>query len=449
MSHPMRQHAIVVGAGMAGLAAAKALSAHFDRVTVLERDGLSSDAEPRRGTPQARHLHGLLTGGLNALTELFPGFEQDLERAGAVRLRSEDLRSERPGLDPFPQRDLGMGWWSVSRPLLEFETRRHVEQQKNIELVGNRRVTEFVVSPDGSAVTAVRCEAPDGRTETLAADLVVDASGRGALTQALLEKFGLPKPEEAEIGIDIAYSTAVFERPVDAPSTWKIVMTFPAAPESSRGALLAPIENDQWIVSVGGNHGDAPPGDIEGYLAFVKGLRTPTIYDAIKNAKRVGEIARFLLPCSRRRHFETAQRFPRGLLVVGDAICLFNPVFGQGMSVAAQEAVILDRILVASAGERDPLNGLAGAFFAAIQEVLETPWSVAINDFIFPKTRGQRPADFEQRIRYGVALLRLAAEDASVHKLMIEVNHLLKPRSALRAREISERVIKLMGPVPA
>jgi 2-polyprenyl-6-methoxyphenol hydroxylase-like FAD-dependent oxidoreductase len=449
MSDLIGKHAIVVGAGMGGLAAAKALSAHFDHVTVLERDSLSSDAEPRRGTPQARHLHGLLTGGLNALTELLPGLEKGLEQAGAVRLRSEDLRSERPGFDPFPQRDLGLGWWSVSRPLLEFETRRHVEQQNNIKLVGNRRVTEFVALPDGSAVTAVRCEAPDGQIETLAANLVVDASGRGALTQTLLEKSGLPKPEETEIGIDIAYSTAVFEQPVDAPSTWKSVMTFPAAPDSSRGALLSPIENNQWIVSVGGNHGDVPPGDMEGYLAFIKGLRTPTVYDAVKNARSVGEIARFMLPCSRRRHFETVQRFPRGLLVIGDAICRFNPVFGQGMSVAAQEAVILHRLLIARAGDLDPLNGLAEAFFAGIQEVLETPWGVAINDFIFPKTRGQRPADFEQRIRYGGALFRLAAEDASVHKLMIEVNHLLKPRSALRAPEIAERVIKLMGPVPA
>ncbi len=449
MSRSIGKHAIVVGAGMGGLAAAKALSAHFDHVTVLERDSLSSDAEPRRGTPQARHLHGLLTGGLNALTELLPGLENDLERAGAVRLRSEDLRSERPGFDPFPQRDLGLGWWSVSRPLLEFETRRHIERQKNIELLGNRRVTEFVALPDGSAITAVRCETSDGQIETLAANLVVDASGRGTLTQTLLEKSDLPKPEVTEIGIDIAYSTAVFERPADAPSTWKTVMTFPAAPDSSRGALLAPIENNQWIVSVGGNHGDAPPGDMDGYLAFVKGLRTPTIYDAIKNAKRVGEIARFLLPCSRRRHFETVQRFPRGLLAVGDAICRFNPVFGQGMSVAAQEAVILHRLLLARTGDLDPLNKLADAFFVAIQEVLETPWGVAMNDFVFPKTRGQRPADFEQRIQYGIALFRLAAEDASVHKLMIEVNHLLKPRSALREPKIAERVIKLMGALPA
>jgi 2-polyprenyl-6-methoxyphenol hydroxylase-like FAD-dependent oxidoreductase len=445
MSDLIGKHAIVVGAGMGGLAAAKAVSGHFDHVTVLERDILSSDTEPRQGTPQARHLHALLAGGLSALKELLPGIETELEQAGAVRLATEDVRLERPGFDPYPQRELGLSWLSVSRPLLEFVTRQVVKRQKNIELLGNCRVREFIGLPDGSAVTGVHYETSDGRIETLSADLVVDASGRGKLSFAALESMNLPKPEETEIGIDIAYSTAVFERPEDAPSTWKIVMVLPSAPGDSRGALLSPIENNRWIVSVGGNHGDAPPGDMEGFLAFVKTLRTTTIYDAVKDARPVGQIIRYLLPCSTRRHFERTQHFPRGLLPVGDAICRFNPVFGQGMSVAAQEAVILNRLLSARAGEIDPLEGLASAFFDKIQDVLETPWGIATSDFIYPKTRGQRPSDFERRIQFNIALVRLGAQDPSIHKLMIEVNHLLKPQSTLRAPEIAERVVKLMA----
>jgi len=255
--------------------------------------------------------------------------------------------------------------------------------------------------------------------------------------------------EETEVGIDIAYSTAVFEKPEDAPSAWKGVIVLPSAPGDSRGAFLSPIENNQWIVSVGGNHGDAPPGDMEGFLAFVKTLRTTTIYDAIKGAKPVGQIVRYLLPCSARRHFEAIQRLPRGLLAIGDAICRFNPVFGQGMSVAAQEAVILNRLLGARAGDMgrdmDPLDGLASAFFAEIQCVLETPWGIATSDFIYPKTRGERPANFEQRLQFNKALVRLGAQDASIHKLMTEVNHLLKPQSALREPEVAERVAKLMA----
>ena len=132
MSELIGKHVIVVGAGMGGLAAAKALSGHFDHVTVLERDTLPRDPAPRPGTPQARHVHALLAGGLSALKELLPGIEADLEQAGAVRLANEDLRMERPGFDPFPQRDLGLSWLSASRPLLEFITRQAVQRKKKI-----------------------------------------------------------------------------------------------------------------------------------------------------------------------------------------------------------------------------------------------------------------------------------------------------------------------------
>lgn len=438
------KHVIVVGAGMGGLAAAKALSAHFDQVTVLERDSLPPDTTPRQGTPQARHLHALLAGGLVALNELLPGFETELERAGAIRLTPQSLRMERPGFDPYPQRDLGLSWLSMSRPMLEFVTRQAVGRQKNIELLGGCRVTEFLASPGGSAVSGVRYDTSDGKANTIAADLVVDASGRGVMTLAMLESMGFSKTEETEIGIDMAYSTAIFEQPVDAPTAWKGVIVLPWAPRDNRGAFLSPIENNRWIVSVGANHGDAPPGDMEGFLEFVRSLRTPTIYDAIKNAKPIGPIIRFLLPSSVRRHYETAQRFPGGLLPIGDAICRFNPVFGQGMSVAAQEAVILDRLLKARAAGANPLDGLATAFFAEIQSVLETPWGIATSDFIYPKTRGERPANFEQRMQFNLGLVRLGAQDPAVQKLLIEVNHLLKPQSALRAPEISERVAQLM-----
>ena len=447
MSDLIGKHAIVVGAGMGGLAFAKALSGHFDHVTVLDRDTLPADVRPRHGTPQARHLHVLLAGGLTALNKLLPGIEAELERAGAVRLSSQDAHLERPGFDPFPQRELGVSWLSISRPLLEFTTRQVVQRQKNIELLGDCRVREFIASPDGSAVTGVRYEC-NGRNETVSADLVVDASGRGVLALAALASTGVSKPEETEIGMDIAYSTAVFECPEDAPPSWKMVMVLPSAPNDSRGAILSPIEDNRWIVSVSGNHGDVPPGDAEGFLEFVKGMRTRTIFEAIKGAKPVGGIIRYALPCSARRHFEAVQRFPRGLLPVGDAICRFNPVFGQGMSVVAQEAVILERLLSARAGDIDPLDGLAPAFFAEIQPVLETPWGIANGDFIYPKTSGQRPADFERRLQFNIALVRLGAQDPSIHKLMMEVNHLLKPQSALREPALAERVAKLMAAPP-
>jgi 2-polyprenyl-6-methoxyphenol hydroxylase-like FAD-dependent oxidoreductase len=445
MSSLIEKKAIVIGAGMGGLAAAKALSNHLGRVTVLDRDTLPSQAEPRIGTAQSKHTHVLIGGGLKALSVLFSGFEEDVHRAGAVKMRvGLEACMERPGYDPFPARDLGFDIYSASRPLFELVTRRRIELQENIELLPKSRVTKLIASQDESAVTGVRWESADGQVHTLHADIIVDASGRGTLTLELLDAQGLPRPEETEIGIDQAYSTVIFERPATAPPNWKSMIVLPSAPTSSRGGFLFPIEDNQWIVSVGGNHGDAPPGDLAGLLEYLKSLRTPTIYGAVKGAKPVGEVARFVLPSSVRRHFEKIQKFPRGLLVVGDGLCRFNPVFGQGMSVAAQEAVVLDRLLATIAGGPDALGDLALSFFAACQDVIETPWAVAMNDFVYPKTRGQRPPDLGQRIQYGIALTRLASEDAAVHKLTVEVNHLLKPQSALREPELAKRVMERM-----
>ena len=445
MSSLIGNKAVVIGAGMGGLAAAKALSNHFSHVTVLDRDVLPTQAEPRIGTAQSRHNHALIAGGLRALTSLLPGFDEDLQKAGAIKLRAgQDPRMERPGYDPFPARDLGWDVYFASRPLFEFVARRRIEGQANIELLPQGRATEFIVSPDGSSVTGVRWDSSDGVAQTMHADLIVDASGRANLTLELLDRLCISRPDETEIGIDQAYSTVVFEKPSTAASSWKGVMHLPSAPTSSRGAFLFPIENDRWMVSAGSNHGDAPPGDLIGLLEFLKSLRTPTIYDAVKDAKPVGEIARFVLPSSLRRHFEQLDRFPERLLVIGDGICRFNPVFGQGMSVAAQEAVILDRLLTSRVDDAQALDGLAPEYFTAIQDVLETPWAVAMSDFVYPKTRGQRPPDFAQRIQYGIALTRLASEDADVHKLATEVNHLLKPQSALREPELAKRVMERM-----
>lgn len=436
-----RSHAVVVGAGMAGLTAAQAVSKHFGKVTVIERDVLPAEAAPRRGTPQCQHAHMLLAGGLQALQTLFPGFADDLAKAGAVKIRNGlDLRIERPGFDPFPRRDLGFDIFCMSRPLLEAVTRRRVQQSPNIEIRTRCRATALVASRDTMRVEAIGYESEDGAAVTAEADLVVEASGRCGLTLQLLEELSLPKPEETEIGIDQAYASTIVERPQNLDADWSGNVLLPSAPTSSRGAFLFPIEQQRWLLSIGGNHGDAPPADREGFMDFVKSLRTPTIHDAVRNARPLTDIVRYQLPCSTRRHFERLEAFPEGLLVTGDALCRFNPVFGQGMSVAAQEAVILERLLA----EDVPLASLARDFFAAIQNPLATPWGVAVTDFVYPATRGVRPADLAQRLQYGVALTKLAAEDPEVHRLTTEVSQLLKPQAALREPALAARVMALM-----
>jgi 2-polyprenyl-6-methoxyphenol hydroxylase-like FAD-dependent oxidoreductase len=440
VADPARSHAVVIGAGMAGLTAAQAISRHFGKVTVIERDVLPAEAAPRTGTPQAQHAHMLLAGGLKALQILFPGFEQDLAEVGAVKVRTgKDIRLERPGFDPFPIRDLGLNVFCMSRPLLEAVTRRRVQQTPNINICVRSRVTSLVASRDAMRIEGVRYDGEDGAA-VVEADLVVDASGRCGLTLQALEELSLQKPETTEIGIDQAYASTIVERPLDHNAEWLGNIVLPSAPASSRGAFLFPIEKQRWLISVGGNHGDAPPGDREGFIDFLKSLRTSTIYDAVKDARPLTDIVRYQLPCSTRRHFERLESFPAGLLATGDALCRFNPVFGQGMSVAAQEAVILDRLLT----EGVPMERLARDFFAAIQGTIATPWGVAVSDFVYPATRGVRPADIEQRLQYGVALTKLAAQDPEVHRLTAEVSQLLKPQAALRDPALTARVISLM-----
>jgi hypothetical protein len=198
------------------------------------------------------------------------------------------------------------------------------------------------------------------------------------------------------------------------------------------------------MATLGGRLGEVPPGDAEGFLTYAQSLRTPTIYDAIRHAKRLDGVARYGFPESVRRHFERLNVFPRGLLPIGDAICRFNPVYGQGMSVAAQEACLLKRLLERLREDGDPVAGLAPIFFAETQTLIETPWSVAMLDFAFPETRGQRPADFETTLKFGIALTRLAAEDPAVHRLTVEVQQLLKPRSVYRDPALVQRVLAKM-----
>ena len=445
MRNPILKQAVVVGAGMAGLAAAKAIAPHFEKVTVFDRDSLPDAPAPRSGTPQARHTHALLAGGHSALDRMFPGIEIDLMEAGAVRMRlRRDFRVELPGFDPFPQRDFGYDQFALSRPALERVCRRRVEQEPYIEIRARTRVTEVIASPDNSRAAGVRFEDVRGTAGSLAADLVVDASGRTSLTQGFLEAIGWQKPSSVEIGMDQAYSTLVVEKPKDAPTDWLAVIHAPAPPQSSRHGVIFPMEGGRWSVSLAEDH-KAPPGDIDGFMQFVASFRTPTIHNAIRAARPIEDVARFRMPSSVRCAYHELDSFPRGLIPLDDSACRFPPIFGQGMSVAAQECCVLAGLIESRRWRADPLDGLAEAFLAEIQPLLETPWSHAMGDLIYPETRGERPPDLEQRLKYMRALTQLAAEDFEIDRTLSQVRALLKPFSALREPTLARRAEALLA----
>jgi 2-polyprenyl-6-methoxyphenol hydroxylase-like FAD-dependent oxidoreductase len=446
MPNSIGKQALVIGAGMGGLTAARAAAPYFEHVVVIERDALAVQPANRAGTPQAKHVHALLAGGQRALDELFPGFENDLKNGGAVPLRvGLDIRMERPGYDPFPKRDLGFDSYGLSRAFVEFITRMRIIAHANIEIRQRCRVERLIADADGHRVTGVEYIDSDGTRIRIPAELVIEASGRGDLTLALLDSIGLPRPSETTIGVDIAYATAIFEIPNDASNDWKGVFHLPMPP-SSRGALLLPLEGRRWILTLAGRHGENPPGDEAGFMEFVHTFRTPTVYNAIRGAKRLGDIVRYRFPESTHRHYERLDAFPICLLPLGDAVCRFNPVWGQGMSVAAQEACALRGVLADRAGEHHPLDGLAKAFFAETAALIVTPWAQAVvPDFIHPETRGERPPDFEQSLKFALAMTKLAARDPAVHKLTAEVGSLLKPRTVYTDPELGRRVMAVMA----
>jgi 2-polyprenyl-6-methoxyphenol hydroxylase-like FAD-dependent oxidoreductase len=436
------KRAIVIGAGVSGLCAAQALVNHFEHVTVLERDELPSDATARPGAPQGKQAHGLLGGATKALEELFPGFARDLVKAGAVQINPGfEVLIEYPGLDPFPREEWSWLGYSLTRPLIELTMRRRLERQRNITLRGGCRAQEIVGTPDGKLVTGVRIEIADGGLEIIPADLVIDASRHGALTLSFLKATGLHLPEETTIGVDIRYGTGLFALSRGALGDFKAVVTVPKAPEGVHYGYLLPVEKNCYQLLLVGRGDDAPPTDPDAFLNYARKLSTPTIYNAMRSAKPLSEIARYGFPESRWRHFGQLDRFPQGLLPTGDAICSLNPVYGQGITVAVQEANMLRRLLSTHVAQHNPLARLAQEFLAEAEALIEQPWAIsAIPDFVYPQTRGQRPEDLEYRLKSQVALARIATRDPHVYRLMTEVRHLLRPLAVLNEPELARRV---------
>jgi 2-polyprenyl-6-methoxyphenol hydroxylase-like FAD-dependent oxidoreductase len=441
VNRALYKRAVVIGSGIGGIAAAGVLSGFCEEVFLLERDSLPGDPVPRPGVPQGKHPHGLLAGGLKALEGILPGIDNEQIQRGAVPIDfGSEVLEEVPGLEPFQRRALGWNAYALSRPSLESCLLDLLQQRTNVELRAHSQVIEITGTPHGAAVTGVRYKDSTGRSEALSADVVVDASGHGSFTIDFLKGNGCSLPEVSRVGIDIHYSSTVFAGK-DIAEGIKIIASLPNAPERSKSGFLLNVETNRWQVTMAGRHDTVPPVEEQEFLAYAQQLEQPTIYNAIKKAKRVEEIYQFRFPESRWRHFSRLGDFPCGLFPIGDAICRFNPIWGQGMSVAAREAELLQSMLDNEASNQSAISTLSQRFLAQAESTIADPWAMStIQDLVYPETRGERPPDFESRLEFQRALRRMAVHDHKLRELMIEVRHLLKPASVLRAPEIVSKV---------
>jgi 2-polyprenyl-6-methoxyphenol hydroxylase-like FAD-dependent oxidoreductase len=442
MSNFLGRRAVVIGAGIGGLAAAGALTPYFEQIDILERDRLAVTVGSRSGTPQDRHPHGLLAGGLRALDQIFPGFKSDLAAAGAVSVTfARDVQFERPDVGVLPKRDFGISILCATRPLIELVLRRRAEAIANITLRPASRVIGIASAPGGADVRGVQFVDGSGRFETLEADLVVDASGRGAPTLTLFDALGWDRPQMTEIGVDISYATAVVEIPPDATTEWKAVLTLPAPPRLALHAIIVPTEGGRWITAIADHSATAWIESWDAFLEASRSLITPTVYNALRHAEPPDGIRHYRFPVSTWKHFERLLRLPRGVLPIADAFCRFNPIHGQGMSSAAKQARLLQDVLHRAEADPDPIAALQAGFMAEVAAVLETPWTMSTSaDLAFPQTRGERPDNFAEAREVEAALFRAAVSDPVVHRAMIEVAHLLQPQSRLQEPDIMRRI---------
>ena len=438
-THYLGERAIVVGGGLAGLSAARAVSDRFRQVVILDRDELRHSVTPRPGVPQGKHPHGLLAGGLKALERLFPGFGNELRQAGAVPIdRGFDILFEMAGQDPWPRIKFDGPTYAVSRPLIEVTLRRQVERLANVKVRGGCRALSIIGESGTGAATDICYRAPDGNLETLQSDLIIDASGNGSLTLEFLKASGRRLPQETSIGVNMRYASALFDH-VDIKDNYKIAYTLPDAPEESRSGLVMPAENGTYHVTLVGRRHNIPPITESEFRKYARELRTPTIYKAIKDGRFLTEITPYSFTESRWRHFAQVSGLPCGLLPIGDAICRFNPIYGQGMSVAAQEASLLFELLGRS--DSDSLSTLAPDFLTKAENLIADPWAMsAVPDFIYPETTGIRPQDLRERLNFQKGLGRLAARDVAVFELLVDVRHLLKPLDVLDDPSIAARI---------
>ncbi len=430
-------HAVVIGASMAGLLTARVLAEAYDRVTVVERDILPACGEHRRGVPQAHHLHGLLASGLCALESLFEGFAEEMVMAGALL---GDVQADCHWyLDGHHYRQVpsGLHGLTMSRPLLEGHVRQRVRGLPTVQVLDGCDAVGLETNSDGRRVTGLRVlpRAAGAAAQVLNAELVVDASGRGSRTLVWLSQLGYPRPDRNEVRIGVGYASRLYRLDPEVLGGDSFGVSNGTLTHRYGGGLQL-LEHGQMLVTLGGYQGNHPPVDPEGFTAFATQLPAG-LYEVIRQAEPLSDPIRFTFPVSVRNHYERLRRFPEGLLVLGDAMCSFNPIYGQGMSVAALEALALRDCL------RVGTHRLAARWFPAAAKIVDDAWDISVTgDLRRPEVAGHRTLKVRLVNAYLPHLHAAATVDSRVGAAFMRVSNLLDPPPRLLSPTVVLRVLR-------
>jgi 2-polyprenyl-6-methoxyphenol hydroxylase-like FAD-dependent oxidoreductase len=430
--------AVVVGGGIAGLLAARVLAEHHPDVRVLDRDDLEhrDDRGGRRGVPQGRHIHALLPRGREILEELFPGLTGQLVDAGAPS--GDLLGGARLHLSGhrFARADADLTTVSVSRPYLEAAVRARVRDLPNVTFAPAGDVLGLTTTPDRQRITGVRVlrRADGSAEEVLDATVVVDAMGRGSRTPRWLHELGYPPPPEERIVADLGCATRHYRLAPDVLAGDWGTLQGPTR-SSPRGGALARIEGDRWVVTLFGLLGDHPPTAPDGFEAFADSLTFPDLGQAIRSGAPLDDPVGLRFPASVRRRYDHLRRFPHGLLPVGDAVCSLNPIYGQGMTVAALQALALREHLGQPAGP-EPRRWLRH-----LARIVDAPWDMVVGgDLAIPGVEGPRTAKVRMLSAYVARLHAAAARDPRLAVAFTRVMALVDPPTVLLRPRTTMRV---------
>ncbi len=436
-TEPIGAHAVVLGAGMAGLLTARVLADLYEEVTVIDRDAWPGGPQLRRGVPQGAHTHALLARGVQLLDELFPGFTADLVADGAtVGDVLGDVRMSLSG-HRLRRSTTGLTAVSVSRPFLEAHVRARVEQLGAVSFLERGDVVGLVTSSDRRRIAGVRLlrRRDHSAEELIATETVIDATGRLSRTPAWLQTLGLDAPGEDRVEVGLAYASRRY-RLDRAALGGDIAIIHGLSPDQPRGGVVAALESGIGLVTLAGIGYDRPPTDPDLFVEFARSLADPDIHDAIRHAEPLDDPVPFRFPSSVRRRYEHHRAIPDDFACLGDSFCCLNPVYGQGMTLAAQSAVALGRHL------RRHRRLRPRQLHHELAAVVEPAWQMVTGaDLALPGVPGHPSASQRLLGRYVRRLHAAATTDPELAAAFVRVSGLVDRPQALLRPSIARRVL--------
>ncbi len=435
--------AVVLGASITGLFAARALSDFFKSVVVLDADMFGAGTTPRKAVPQGNHIHAILPPAYQALKELMPEVIEKLLAGGAHLFDGgRDIKWTHLG-HWLVQGETGRTFIGATRPFFESHLRQHVESLDNVEILSGHRFLEWKIDSSHETVLGVLAQGPREQVD-LDSELTVDARGSGSKLLKELITLGFDEPFTEVVEVDLTYTSCLFQAPDFSPD-WNLLLMDPDAPRKWTGGVIERVEADRWIVTQWGYFGARAPIDDVGFKDFAESLDEPNIADFLRLAEPVSECHQYRIPKCYLHRFDQLKRFPDRLVAMGDAVCKLNPIYGQGMTKAAKEGVFLWESLSKFRENGSDLSGFSGRFRKEMGNVgANWAWQLTSgSDLAYPQTKGKRPFNLSFINWYVGRLFARAETRLEVRKALMDAMALVNPPESIMQPHLILRALGL------